>query len=78
MRPIEFEGQTTVFAKNQPEYNPLPAHVQSGIVTCCWRLNWFERLQVLFRGRIWHRVMTFNQPLQPQLLGTERPKELQV
>ena len=71
---IEFPEQTVVFAKDQPQYRQLPAHVDShGRITCCWRLTWRERLKLLITGRIWHQVLTFHQPLQPQLLLIEKP-----
>lgn len=74
MTPIHFKGQTVVFAENQPEYLPLPAHIDAeGRITCCWQLTWKERLQLLFGGKLWHQVLTFHSPLQPQLLLTERP-----
>jgi hypothetical protein len=28
---------------------------------------------VLFSGLIWHQILTFNGPLQPQLLTVEKP-----
>lgn len=68
MKPIEFPGQNCVYAKDQPEYLPLPAHkTDYGEVTSCWKLTWRERLRVLVSGRIWWSQLTFNQPLQPQL-----------
>jgi len=71
---IEFPEQTMVYAKDQPEYRPLPAHrTLEGQVTFCWRLGWRDRLRVLWSGLIWHQVLTFNQPLQPQLLLTQKP-----
>jgi hypothetical protein len=77
MKTIEFPEQTTVFAKDQKQYNPLPAHKfpgdPKGCVTCCWKLSWRERLTVLWTGAIWHQVLTFNDPLQPQLLTVEKP-----
>lgn len=76
MRLIDFPEQNTVFAKDQPEYKPLPAHRvdgPEGRIICCWSLTWRERLRVLFSGSIWHQVLTFNQPLQPQLLSVAKP-----
>jgi hypothetical protein len=76
MKLIEFPQQTVVIAKDQPEYNPLPAYRfgdAEGRIACCWSLSWRERLRVLFTGRIWHQILTFNQPLQPQLLTIEKP-----
>lgn len=73
---IEFPEQTVVYAKDQPEYRPLPAHQvgnAEGEIICCWRLTWRERLAVLLRGRIWHHVLTFGHSLQPQLLAAVKP-----
>ena len=69
-----FDEQTTVFAKNQPQYRQLPAHKSAdGKVTCCWTLTWRERLSILLTGKVWHQILTFNQPLQPQKLLVEKP-----
>lgn len=77
MKLIEFKEQTIVIAKDQPQYQPMPAHVfiddGEGRIACCWRLSFTERLKLLFTGRIWHQVLTFNKALQPQLLSTEKP-----
>ena len=77
MKLIEFPEQTVVIAKNQKEYNPLPAHVYEGDpqgrIAFCWKLHWWERLAVLVSGEIWAEVLTFKQPLQPQLLSVEKP-----
>ncbi len=74
---IEFPEQTLVIAKDQPQYLPLPAYRfandAEGRIVCCWRLTWRERLSVLLRGTVWHQVLTFNAPLQPQLLTIDKP-----
>ena len=78
MKLIEFPEQTVVVAKDQPEYQPLPAHRKPndpyGTLTCCWELSVRERLRLLFTGKIWHQVLTCNQPLQPQKLMVEKPE----
>ena len=67
MKPVEFKGTNCIFAKNQPEYLNLPVYKSpGGIVTSCWKLNLWEWIQILFKGRIYFTVLTFNQPLQPQ------------
>lgn len=76
MQLIDFPEQNTVFAKDQPQYRPLPAHRfqdAEGRIACCWSLSWRERLRVLVTGRIWHQVLTFDQPMQPQLLTVAKP-----
>lgn len=78
MNLVSFPEQTVVFAEHQPEYLPLPAHRfagdPEGRIAFCWRLTWRDRLIVMWRGVLWHQVLTFNQPLQPQLLGTDKPE----
>jgi hypothetical protein len=74
MKPIEFPEQNVVFAKNQPEYLPLPAHVTpEGEVITCWQFSWRERFRILFAGVIWWRQLTFHSPLQPQSPTVESP-----
>jgi hypothetical protein len=74
MKPIEFKEQNCVYAKNQPEYLPLPVYkTEDGVVTSCWKLTWKERIKVLFRGHIWWSIMTFNNPLQPQSPSIDKP-----
>lgn len=74
---IEFPEQTVVIAENQPQYLPLPAYRYAndpqGRIVCCWKLTWPERIALLFSGKLWHQVLTFNSPLQPQLLTADKP-----
>lgn len=66
MKPIEFEGHNVVFAKDQPEYNPLPAkRDEDGTVTTVWELSEEEKQLIASNGKICLRQLTFNKPLQP-------------
>lgn len=77
MRLIEFPGQTHIIAKNQPQYLPMPAHVSDqGVVTVCWSLTWRERARLLLTGQLWHQILTFSQPVQPQKLLAARPADI--
>jgi hypothetical protein len=75
---IEFSEQRTVIAKDQPEYRPMLAYRfhgdPQGRIVCCWKLNWRDRFKVLATGKLWHSILTFNQPLQPQLIVTDKPE----
>lgn len=76
MKLIEFPEQTIIIAKNQPEYLPLPAYQckdPQGTIICCWKLSFKDKIKLLFTGKIWHRILTFNKSLQPQLLDTKYP-----
>ncbi len=77
MEIIDIPEKTVVIAKDQPQYIPIPAHQfkdAEGRIAFCWRLNWRERVRVLFTGHIWHQVLTFNTALQPQKLTVEKPE----
>jgi len=77
MKIIEFKEMNTVIAKNQQPYLPFPCFRNiDGELIACWKLSWLERIKVLFTGIIWHRILTFNQKLQPQLLEINKPKFL--
>lgn len=78
MNLIEFPEQNTVIARNQKEYLPMPVHRfandPQGRTVCCWQLSWRERIYLLLTGQIWHQILTFNGPMQPQLLTVEKPE----
>ncbi len=76
MKIKHFPESNITFARDQPEYQPLPAFYvgdNQGIVISCWSLSIKERIKVLFTGCIWLHVLTFNNPLQPQLMQTDYP-----
>ncbi len=74
MNPASFPEQNMVFAENQPEYLPLPAHrMPDGTVFTRWRLTWRERLKLLVKGDLWIMLLTFNLPLQPILPSVDKP-----
>ena len=65
MKPIEFKEQNTVYSKDQKEYQPLPAlKFEDGEVLTCWKLSWKTLLRVV--------QLSFNQPLQPQFVTTDK------
>lgn len=81
MKPIEFPEQNIVFAKDQPEYLPLPAFRNDspeGEVISCWQLSFSERLRILFTGKLWVSLMSFNKPLTPSFFTTKKNEVLTV
>lgn len=75
MKPKKFPEVNVMFAKDQPEYLPLPAFKNEspqGEVITCWSLSFKERLRVLFKGEIWLSLMSFNKPLTPSYLTTKK------
>jgi len=74
--PVPFKEQTCVYAKNQKEYLPLPAfREKDGRVICCWKIGFFNKVKLLFTGKIWASLWTFNNPLQPLAIMTDKPFE---
>ena len=73
MEPIKFKEQNCTYAENQPEYLPLPVFKDiNGIVVSCWKLSFTERIRILFNGKIWLSLMSFNKPLTPSLMSTKK------
>lgn len=75
MKPVEFKHQNVVFAKDQPEYKPLPAlkiDSPQGEIISCWKMSFIERLKALFTGRIWVSLSSYNKPLTPSYLSVNR------
>lgn len=73
MTPQEFPEQNMVLTTKP--YKHLPAHMSivQGTLTCCWKPTVKERIRILFGAPIWHTILTFNKPLQPQKLEVDKP-----
>lgn len=71
-----FEDLEVVYAKDHPEYLPLPAlpsNQGNGIITH-WKLSWRERFRAFLFGDVYLRVLNFQRPLQPVSLTVTAPK----
>lgn len=81
MKAIEFKHQNIVFAKDQPEYIPLPAlklNTPQGEVISCWKMTFKERLKVLITGKIWLNLLSYNKPLTPSYLTVNRKEVFSI
>lgn len=73
MTPKHFPEVNVIYAKDQPEYNPLPVYKDDkGTIVSCWELSDEEIEQIKTNKYLWLSVMTFNQPLQPLFLTTNK------
>lgn len=73
MKPKEFPEANVVYGKGQPEYKPLPAHkTEEGQAVFCFELDEEERKRIAETGEIWISLLTFNQPLQPIFITTNK------
>jgi hypothetical protein len=82
MKPVSpvvtgYEQHETLYAKDQPEYQPLPALVtEGGQVLSRWELSDDEMAIVIQTRSIYLLMATFNQPLTPVMLAVENPLNL--
>lgn len=75
MKPVDFKHRNVIYAKDQPEYLPLPAlkiDSVNGEVISCWKMSFLERIKVLFTGKVWLTLMMANKPLTPSNLSVNR------
>lgn len=75
MKAVKFKHQNAVFAKDKSEYQPLPAlkiDSPEGEVISCWKLSLKERIKIVFTGRVWLSIMSFNEPLSPSFMAVNR------
>jgi hypothetical protein len=77
MKPIKFKGSNIVFAENQKPYLPLPAwkkpNDEKGTVICCWKATIKERFIILFTGKLYLSMLSFNKSLTPNRIYAENP-----
>ena len=76
--PVVYDPETrwgvseVVYAKDQPEYLPLPALLwPNGLVVTRWNLSWKERLLLILGGSVYLGLLTSNKPLQPVKLSID-------
>lgn len=74
MKSVKFKECNVNFAENQDEYVTLPAFHDSKaeVVISCYKVTFKELLKLMVTRKIWLGIMTFNEPLQPQLLSVNK------
>ena len=76
MKAIEFEQQTVVLAKDQPEYNNLPVHITNDAerqMISCYELTDEEFKIITETKKIWHGQCTFGKHYHPTWLSVQNP-----
>jgi hypothetical protein len=78
MLAIEFPEQTHILAKDQPQYLPLPVHIDQHDemvpMTCCFQLTPEELAEInASGGKLWYTQSTFGHPFQPVRMSTQNP-----
>lgn len=78
MDPINFDKANCTYAKDQPEYLPLPVCKvpgKEGEVVSVWEPTDEERKQIAEGANISLSVWTFGGPLQPQRISVSEYKK---
>jgi hypothetical protein len=66
---IELQPEEIVYAKDQPEYIPLPTlRSPQGVVLSRWKLSDQDREAIANGADVLLSIWTFNQPLHPLLI----------
>lgn len=77
MQPVEFSEQTHILAKDQPQYTPLPVHIdetnEATPMTFCCELSDEEIAELVATKKLWFTQSTFGKPFQPVRLSTQNP-----
>lgn len=69
------DADEATYAKDQPEYIPLPSiKTPDGVILTRWSVNEEEKRQIVEQGYVYLLVNTFNQKLQPVMLITYVPE----
>lgn len=72
MNPVSFKFQNHIYSKTK---RPIPAFKnksRQGQVITCWKGGFWDRLKILFTGRVWVLSETNQMPLQPFIIVTNR------
>ena len=73
MEPIKFNEANVVGKGQENLYEVLPSLLfYDGDVVTCWKLSFKDILRLIFTRKLWLRVKTFNNPLQPLFMSTNK------
>lgn len=77
MKPIDFKERNVEVAKKQDEYITLPSYIapennENGEIVFCMGLNFWERVRLLFNGRLWCCLLMFGKPVTPSRFSTKK------
>ena len=80
MKATEFPEVNLRIAENQEEYVTLPAYhnKEEGSITFCFKLNEDEVNRIKATDEIWFKVLTFNRPMQPIMLSTNKEELIEI
>ena len=73
MKAITFPGCNVILAKDQPEYNQLPAMVieENGQYVICWEVSTEDLIELNRTRKLYYSQLTFGHPFQPIQLSVD-------
>ncbi|WP_372934960.1 hypothetical protein [Mariniphaga sediminis] len=82
MKALKFPEVNVMLAKDQPEYETLPVHVditdKTVPATMCFELSEEEKNQVAETGQLWFTQLTFGGHFQPIRMSILKPELVPV
>ena len=77
MKAVDFKESNHKFAEDQDQYHTLPGHFNKKIPSIgefifCMKLGFWERVRILFTGKMWCALLTHNKPLQPSRFSVKK------
>lgn len=72
MKPIQFD-QANGLARYTVAGLPVPVLRNGAEIVSVWRLSWWERLRLLFTGRVYLRVISPGRDHQPATIQVRNP-----
>lgn len=76
MKPFKFKHHNAIAGDGQKEYVPLPilrfGNDPEGQIVSCWKLSFKEKVKILFTGKMWLSMFTYQSDLQPSLMSVHR------
>jgi hypothetical protein len=77
MQPVDFPQRTHILGEGQPQYVPLPVHIDQNSdatpMTFCCEVSDEEIAEIVATKKIWFTKSTFGKPFQPVYLTTKNP-----
>lgn len=73
MIPVKFPEAEATYGKRNDPFVPIHVFVDDEEVISCWELTLWERLVLLWTGRLWLRQWTQGERMNPQYLQIDLP-----
>jgi len=71
--PVKFPEAEATYGRRNAPFVPVHVFVDDEEVISCWQLSWWERIVIVWTGRLWLRQYTKGDKMHPQYPQVELP-----